>query len=356
MSRDLGEDASRRAQTSVAPEDDRKPDSPTQITKPSWKYLLKKTFREFVKDNCADIAAGLTYFGVLAIAPGLLALVSLLGLIGDPETTVAAMLALLQGLVPQDSLTIVETIVASVATAQGAGLAFVVGLLGALWSASAFVTAFSRGMNRIYEIDEGRPFWKLRPTMLLVTVTAVVLAVIATAIVVLSGPLAQQLGDLIGLGETALLIWNIAKWPVLVVIAILMLAILYYATPNIRQPKFRWMSLGAFVALLVWAIASAGFGFYIANFGNYNETYGSLGGVIVFLLWLWISNNALLFGAEFDAELERTRQLQGGIVAEETVQLPPRDTTRSDKAADKRAADVREGRNLRKQAERARPD
>lgn len=310
------------------------------------------TFRQFITDRGPDLAAALTYFAVLALAPAILAFVSLLGLIGNPQQTVTNVLTFFEGLLPPDSLTIIEGLVEDLANAPGAGFAFISGLLVALWSASNYVNAFSRSMNRIYEIQEGRPFWKLRPLTIAVTVAIVVLAVIAVFILVMSGPIADHVGSLIGLGPTAVMVWNIAKWPVLLLIAVLMISLLFYSTPNIQQPKFRWVSLGALAALIVWAIASAAFGIYVANFGNYDATYGSLGGVVIFLLWLWISNMALLFGAELDAELERARELQAGIRAEERIKLPPRATRKSDKAVEKHADDVRKGRDLRKESGR----
>jgi membrane protein len=237
----------------------------------------------------------------------------------------------------------------SIASSPAAGFALVTGLVLAIWSASGYVAAFSRAMNRIYEIDEGRPFWKLKPWQLLITVIGVALVSVAAVLLVVSGPVADAVGSAIGLGETATFVWSIAKWPVLAAIVVLMVAILYYATPNARQPKFRWLSMGALLAIVVLAVATLGFGIYVANFSNYDRTYGTLAGVIVFLLWLWIANIALLFGAEFDAELERGRQLQAGIAAEKDIQLPPRDTRVSDKAAEREAADVAEGRRIRLQ-------
>ena len=210
------------------------------------------------------------------------------------------------------------------ASSPAAGFALVFGIVVAIWSASGYVTAFSRGMNRIYEIQEGRPFWKLKPIQLLVTVIAIILIV--------SGPITDSIGNALGVGDAAKIIWSIVKWPILALAVVLIIAILYYATPNAKQPKFRWMSLGALLALIVLLVASVAFGFYVTTFANYAKNYGSLAGVIIFLLWLWIANMALLFGAEFDAELERGRQLQAGIEAEETLQLPPRDTRKSDKA------------------------
>jgi len=223
----------------------------------------------------------------------------------------------------------------------------VTGALAALWSASGYVGAFSRAMNRVYEIDEGRPFWKLRPVQLLVTLVSVLLVTVAAVILVVSGPVTDAVGRALGVGDAAQTAWNIVKWPVLAVVVVVILAILYHAAPNARQPRFRWISLGAVVAIVILAVATAAFGLYVANFSSYDKTYGSLAGVIIFLLWLWIVNNALLFGAEFDAELERGRELQAGIEAEEEIQLPPRDTRKSDKAAAKEAKDVEEGRRLR---------
>jgi membrane protein len=234
----------------------------------------------------------------------------------------------------------------------------VFGLLGALWSASGYVGAFGRAMNRVYEIDEGRPIWKLRPVQLIITLFSLVLVAVAAAALVLTGPVAEAVGNQIGLGSTAILVWDIAKWPVLLAIVVVIVAVLYYATPNVKQPKFRWISIGAVFAILVWILASVAFGLYVAMFASYDKTYGSLAGVIVFLLWLWLTNLALLFGAELDAELERGRQLQAGIEAEETIQLPPRDTRNIEKAAKKHQKDVAAGRGIREEAgtERNRDD
>lgn len=330
-----------------APEDPRKPDSPDDITKRSWLYVLRKTLREFGKDQCTDLAAALTYYAVLAIAPALLAIVSLLGLVGDPQKMVADVLKIAGDVGVSGVDDTVEPILTQLTEAPAAGFALVLGLVLALWSASGYVAAFSRGMNRVYEIDEGRPIWKLRPTLLLVTVLLVVVAVAIVTAVVLSGAVARSVGSAVGLSDVTVTVWNVVKWPVIVALVVVAIAILYYATPNVRQPRFRWISLGAIVALVVWVLASLGFGFYVANFGSYDKTYGSLAGVIVFLLWLWITNLALLFGAELDAEIERGRQLQGGIEAEKTLQLPPRDTRASERKQAKQEEDERLGRALR---------
>ena len=347
MAEETGQRASVREKTAPEPEDPRKPDSLTEIEKPSWKYVALKTVREFTADQCTDLAAALTYYGVLAVFPALLAFVSLLSLFGDPQQTTDGLLDLVGGLVPSSTLEAVREPLESITSAPAAGLALLIGIAGALWSASGYVGAFARAMNRIYAIQEGRPVWKLRPITLGVTVVAILVAVVAAVLLAVSGPIAENVATSIGVGDAGLLFWNIIKWPILAVLAALVVALLYYATPNVKQPKFRWMSLGALVALLVWVIASAGFAFYAANFASYDETYGSIGGVIVFLLWIWISNLALLFGAELDAELERGRELQAGFAAEEHIQLPPRDTKVSDKAARQHKKDINAGRALR---------
>jgi len=349
MAEEEGQHASTRAATAPQPEDPRKPDSLADITKPSWKYVLRKTMREFTSDQATDLAAALTYYGVLAVFPALLAFVSILGLFGDANETTNTLLDLVGGLVPSTTLDAVREPILAITSAPAAGVALVVGIGGALWSASGYVGAFARAMNRIYAIQEGRPVWKLRPITLLVTVVAILAAVSAAVLLVISGPIASNVADALGVGEAGLAVWNIAKWPILAFIAVLVVAVLYYATPNVKQPKFRWMSLGALLALIVWVIASAGFAFYAANFTSYDETYGAIGGVIVFLLWIWISNVALLFGAELDAELERGRELQAGIAAEEHIQLPPRDTAVSDKAAVQHEKDLAMGRSVRAQ-------
>ena len=344
------ESATKRANKNAPdPDDSRKPDGPTDLKKRSWVYVLKKTAREFSADQCTDIAASLTYYAVLALFPALFAIFSLLGVVGQGQAASDAILGIVDDVAPGGTADIIRGPIEQFASSPAAGFALISGLIVAIWSASGYVTAFSRAMNRIYEIEEGRPFWKLKPVQLLVTVVALVLIVIAAIILVVSGPVADAVGSALGIGETATVVWSIAKWPVLALVLVLILAILYYATPNAKQPKFRWMSMGALLALVVLAIATVAFGFYVANFSNYDKNYGSLAGVVIFLLWLWIVNNAILFGAEFDAELERGRQLQAGIAAEEDIQLPPRDTRKSDKIAAKEQKDVEEGRRIRQQ-------
>lgn len=340
-----------RAQDSPHPDDSRKPDGPDDLAKPTAGYIVKRAVKEFGKDQVTDIAAGLVYFSVLALFPGLIALVSLLGLFGQSQAVSDGITEIVGTLAPDQEMAttindFVETFLQNQSTG-GASLGVVVGILGALYSASKYVGAFSRAMNRIYEVDEGRPVWKLKPVQFLLTLGAVLLIAVALVILVVSGPVAQALGDVVGLGSTAVTVWSIAKWPVLLGIVVVIVAVLYWATPNIQQPKFRWMSMGALLAIVVWLLASIAFALYVVNFGSYSATYGALAGAVIFLLWLWITNIALLLGAEVDAEVERGRELQAGMPAEETVQLPPRDTRASDKKDAKMREAVDEGYQLR---------
>ncbi|MBO0608908.1 YihY/virulence factor BrkB family protein [Myceligenerans salitolerans] len=331
----------------------RRPESPPELHRRTWLYTLRSTVREFSRDQCLDLAAALTYFAVLAAAPALLALVSVLGLVSDGEQAVDRVVGTLDGVVPADVLAVVRPLVENVTGTSGrAGIALVLGLVIALWSASGYISAFGRAMNRIYGIDEGRPFWKLRPLLLLVTVATVLIAATIVAALALSGPVARAVGDAVGLGATAVTVWDVVKWPVVLALVVVLIAILYYVTPNVRQPRMRWISVGAFVAILLWVLASAAFGFYVATFSNYDATYGSLAGIIVFLLWLWITNLALLFGAELDAELERGRELQSGIPAEESLRLPPKDVRAIEKREAKRRREIDRGRELREAARR----
>lgn len=329
------------------PEHPAKPDTPAEITKPSWIYVLRKTGREFSRDQCTDAAAALTYYSVLALFPALVAVLSLVGLVGQTQQTVERLLQILRDVGAASVADTLEPTIRQLAQAPGAGLALVTGLLAAVWSASGYTSAFGRALNRMYEIGEGRPFWKLRPAMLLLTVVLLLLAAAVAVALVVTGPAAEAVGNALGVGATAVTVWNYAKWPVLLAVVIVIVALLYWGTPNVEQPKFRWVGIGSALAILDWALASAAFGFYVANFSSYNKTYGSLAGVVVFLLWLWITNLALLFGAELDAELERGRELQAGIPAEAEIQLPPRDTRALDKNVRRLQEDIDRGRRLR---------
>jgi membrane protein len=303
----------------------REPETPTDLKGRSWLGVLKRTVTEFKEDNLTDWAAALTYYGVLAIFPALLALVSVLGLIGDSATQ--PLIDNLGKVAPGPAKDIFTSAIQNLQKSQGAaGILFIAGLAGALWSASGYVAAFMRASNAIYDVEEGRPIWKTLPTRVLTTLVLLLMLAAVAVAVAATGPLAEQLGKVLGVGSAATTAWDIAKWPVILVVVITMFAILYWAAPNVKHPRFRWISPGGVVGVVLWIVASAAFAFYVANFGSYNKTYGALAGVIIFLMWLWISNIAILLGAEFNAELERGRQIEAGHPAEREPFLEPRDT------------------------------
>jgi membrane protein len=291
--------------------------------KPTTGGTIKRTLKEFSEDNLTDWAAALTYYGVLALFPAIVALLSIVGLFADPAKTTEALTAVLPG----GAADTIKPVIEQLASSQAAGFGLVLGLVGAIWSASGYVGAFTRAANVVYETPEGRKVWKLKPLQLLITLIGVLFAAVIVAMVVLSGPIVTAVGQGLGLPDSVLSIWNIAKWPVIVVLVALMIAVLYYSTPNVKLRGFKWVSPGAGVALLVWAVASALFAFYVANFGSYNKTYGALAGVIIFLVWFWLTNVAILFGIELDAEIERTRELKEGVPrADKEIQLDARAT------------------------------
>lgn len=310
-------------------------------------YVLRKTGREFLDDQCTDLAAALTYYSVLAIFPAALALLSLLGLFNQSGKALSTVLDVLRPLVSASTLQNIQGPLERLTTSQAAGWTFVVGILGALWSASGYVGAFGRAMNRIFEVEEGRPFWRLRPMNIIVTIVSIVLSAVVLLILVVSGPVAKSVGNAVGLGSQAVTVFDIAKWPVLALLVVVIVATLYYFTPNVKWPKFRILSIGAFVAILVWVVVSVGFAFYVANFSNYDRTYGSVAGVIVALLWLWLTNLALMFGAELDSEIERARELHLGKPAEERLQMPLKSDRGIRKAEKRREKDATNGREIR---------
>jgi len=305
------------------------PDSPTDLRTRSWGGVLKRTVKEFSADNLTDWAAALTYYGVLAIFPALIALLSILGLIGHSATQ--PLIDNLNSVAPGPAKQIFTSGITNLQKSQGAaGILFVVGIATAIWSASGYVGAFMRASNAIYEVEEGRPFYVKRPVQLAVTIVMLVLLAASAIAVVVTGGLARNIGNLIGVGNTAVTVWDIAKWPVLVLVVALMFSILYWAAPNVKQPGFRWLTPGGVLAVVLWLVASALFALYVANFGSYNKTYGTLGGVVAFLVWLWISNIAVLLGAELNAELERGRQIEAGVPERDTLQVEPRAEPKED--------------------------
>jgi membrane protein len=310
-------------------EDEHAPESPSGLGKQSIAGVLKRTFKEFSKDNLTDWAAALTYYSIMSIFPALIALVSVLGLLGDSATQ--PLIDNIGAVAPGPAKEIVTSAIENLQKNQGAaGFAFIASLAVALYSASGYVAAFMRASNSIYDVEEGRPIWKTIPTRLGVTVVLLVLLAMTGIGVAVTGGLAKAVGDVIGVGDTAVTVWDIAKWPVLLLLVSFMFAFLYWAAPNVKHPKFRWVSPGGVVAVVIWILASAAFAFYVASFGSYNKTYGALGGVIVFLVWLWITNLAILFGAELNAEFERGREIEAGHPADEEPFLDPRDTRKMD--------------------------
>jgi membrane protein len=313
------------------------PGKPTDLGHGSWRAAGRRTLAEFKDDFLQDRAAALTYYGVQAIFPGILALVSLLGLLGTSATQ--PLITNLASAMPGTVRTIVLSAVRRLQHGHSvAGVLAIVGIILALWSTSSYVAAFMRAANAIYDVPEGRPAWKTLPVRLGVTVLLMVLLIASAVIVVVTGGLAQHVGQVLGIGSVAVTAWSIAKWPVLFVIVCLMIAVLYWASPNARQ-GFRWISPGAVLAVVVWLIASGLFALYVANFGHYNKVYGSIAGMIIFLIWLWISNTAILLGAEFNAELERGRAIAAGTPPGTEPFVEMRDTRK-----------LRRGRRTRKAA------
>jgi membrane protein len=300
------------------------PEKPSRLTGGSWAGVLARTVREFRRDNLTNLAAALTYYGILAIFPALIAVVSILGLIGHSATQ--PLIENLDKVAPGPAKSIFTSAIENIQRSRStSGVLFIAGLAGAFWSASGYVSAFMWASNRVYDVEEGRPIWKTLPIRLGVTVATVILLAISCVAVVVTGGLATQVGKLLGIGSTAVTIWDIAKWPALVLVVSFMLALLYWAAPNVRHPGFRWLSPGGLLAVAAWLIASGAFALYVANFSSYNKTYGALGAVVVFLVWLWISNVAILLGAELNAEVERARQMQAGRPADEEPFVEPRD-------------------------------
>jgi membrane protein len=315
--------------TDTAREVDQMPDGPTDLTKRSWWEVLKRTVKEFNRDNLTDWAAALTYYGVLSLFPGLLVLTAALGLLGPSATQ--SLVDSVNSLGPGQARDIIVGGIEELQkTKSFAGPLAIIGLLAALWSASGYVGAFMRASNSIYDVEEGRPFWKVIPLRIGLTLGVVLLLVITAAGIGVSGGVAEKVGSFVGLGPTAVTVWDIAKWPVLLLLASLAIGLLFWASPNVRQPSFLWITPGGLLTVVVWIVASLGFAFYVANFGSYSKTYGALAGVIVFLVWMWISNLALLLGAELDAELERGRRIEAGQSPEHDPVAPPRDTKAMD--------------------------
>ena len=320
----------------------------SQLRRRGTLMAYKRAFAKFTADGCTDFAAALTYYSVLAMFPALIALVSLLGVFGQGQETIDTIMSMMESSVPERTMAFIEEPIAQLVNAPAAGLALVVGLLGSLWSASGYVGAFSRVLNQIYQVREGRPIWKLRPILFGITALMLILVAAAALMLALSGGVAETIFEQIGFGDEALTVWNWIKLPALLIIFVIVLAVLYQLTPNVRRAKFQLLSLGGITALVVLGVAISAFGFYLSNFGNYNQTYGSLAGIIIFLLMLWITNLALLFGAELDSEVARSRMLLAGIEAEDNIQLPLSDESGVIKRHEKENKMIREAAELRR--------
>ena len=307
------------------------PDSPTDLGGTSKKATLKRTLTEFSADNLTDWAAALTYYGVLAVFPAIIALVSIIGFL--PSSTTDSLLQNVSSVAPGPAKQILTNTINSLSGSSGAAsIGLIVGLVLALNSASSYIAAFSRASNSIYEVEEGRPVWKLKPQQIGTTLVLLLLLIVIVVLVAVSGPLATEVGKVLGLGSSFATIWDIAKIPVILILMSFLVAFLYWAAPNVKQPGFKFVSPGGIVAILLFVVASLLFAFYVANFASYNKTYGSLGGVIVLLVWLWITNIAILFGAEFNSELQRSQQREGGQGAPlDHPFLEPRDASKLEK-------------------------
>lgn len=310
--------------------------------------VLRRVVRGFYRTSSPDAAAGLTFYAVLAALPTLVAGFSLIALVGNKRDAVRAVLDVGKDVLPADVLESVGGAVERVASVAGAGWVLVISLAVALWSVARYVTALGRAVNRIYGVPEGRMLWKAKPVHVLVSLAVFVLVALAAAIAALSWPVVQSVGHTLGAGDVALMIWRIARWPILVILVVLVIAILYYFAPNIEHAHFRLVSVGAGVAVLLFAVASLGFGMYVRNLADYDRIYGSFAGIMIFLLWLWIGNMALLLGALFDAELERIRELRAGIPAERDLQVELRDTSRVERNAENDLQDERAARRFRR--------
>jgi len=303
------------------------PSSPVTLPKETWGETFKRTLLEFREDNLNHWAAALTFYALLSIFPALLVMVALVGVFANPDRVTSVLTQTVSELGPDTAARTFQAPIESITSSRGAaGIMFFVGVVGALWAASAYVAALSAACNDIYEVDEGRPFWKRKPLQLLVTFLVIMMAAFVALGLVLTGPLVAALGHALGVSDTALTLWRFAKWPAMALLVVAIFDLLYYAAPNARITGIRWITGGAVLGLIVWVVASWGFSFYVGHFGSYNKTYGALGGVVVFLLWLWITNMAVLLGAEFNAEVERARQIVSGVPdADRELRMPERE-------------------------------
>lgn len=278
---------------------------PTQMTARAWWHALRDAGKAFQSKNLTYHASALTYFSVFSIFPALIVLISLLGVLGS-QGSIDGLLRIIDQLGGQSAVDTLKPPIENIVSNSKAGLGLIIGVGVALWSASGYIGGFINAANEIWDVDEERSFFRRRPLQLLITLVMTVAVAVILLALVLTGPLVTAIGDEVGVGNTALTIFSIVKWPLILVGVILIIGFLYRTAPDAHHEGFLWILPGAIVATCLWLLGSIVFSFYVANFGSYSGTYGSLAGAIVFLLWLYVTNIAVLFGAQFAAELERT--------------------------------------------------
>ncbi|MCK1803988.1 YihY/virulence factor BrkB family protein [Brevibacterium sp. R8603A2] len=317
--------------------------SPHRLTKASWKYAWARTVHQFKHNRRQNTAATLSFYFMLALLPAIVAVLSILNVFGQGQQTVTAVMDWLSQVSGEGSLQQLEQPLLDLAESPGGGAAFGLGILASLWSASKFVRAFGAAINDVYGMAEGRSSWVRFLQTYLVTIVAITLVVAILLCLLGSSTIVAPFG----LDETLTTIWAWGRFPLAAILTLLLITLLYAGTSNVRRAKFVLSTIGALVALFAWAVLTAGLYLYAVVLGGFDSTYGAFAGVLIFLFWLWLTNMALLFGAEFDSEIERARQLQAGVLAEDTIQLPPRSTKKIIDDAQVQARFQRKGRALR---------
>jgi membrane protein len=285
--------------------------SPMNFLRDLWSLLnfqaLKATVQEFQRDDAMGLAAQLAFFLILALFPFILVLVSLMGLVGNPELA-SKVLDYFRQVMPEEAYKLIRTYTGDVISGQRpAPYLFSFSILFTLWTASGAFAALINALNRAYDVQETRPFWKVRGIAILMTLGLSVLILVGVLLLIVGEPIGQAIAEIFGLGELFELVWSIVRWPAALFFMVFTVALLYYFAPDVDQP-FRWITPGGLIGVLLWVIASAAFSFYVNNFGTYNKTYGSIGVVIILLLYLYISSLTILFGAELNATLVRMKE------------------------------------------------